>query len=207
MTVAPCRLRDLPAGPPGKTGWPWTEETAPLPATAPGGKSWPRISIVTPNYNYGAYLEAAIRSVILQGYPNLEYFVIDGGSSDRSVEILRKYEPWLTYWESERDRGQTHAINKGLARCTGEVVNWLCSDDMLMPGALEAIGRCFAASPDVDVVLGRTQHRWLGDPSRDRVDRPTLQDIADLPAIRRVALFQWRTLYANRSTGGEGKQG
>ena len=176
----------MPGPPLGKTGWPWVAERTTLPPTAPGGRPWPRISLVTPNYNHAEYLEAAIRSVLLQGYPNLEYMVIDGGSSDASVEIIKRYEPWLTYWESQPDRGQTHAINKGFARSTGEVVNWLCSDDRLMPRSLEAIGSAFAESPDDHVVWGRTDHRFLNAPHRDYVDRPALWKVTLIPAADRI---------------------
>lgn len=99
----------------------------------------PRITVVTPSLNQGAFLEQTIRSVLLQGYPNLEYIVIDGGSTDGSVEIIRQYEPWLAFWGSEPDRGQSHAINKGIARSTGEILCWLNSDDFFMPGALDAV--------------------------------------------------------------------
>lgn len=129
-------LVNLPEPPLGCTGWPWTEASEPLPATMADGSPWPRISVVTASYNQGQYIEETIRSVLLQGYPNLEYIVIDGGSTDNSVEIIRKYAPWLTYWISEPDRGQSHAINKGFARATGTWLGWLNSDDCYAPSAL-----------------------------------------------------------------------
>ena len=103
----------------------------------------PRITIVTPSYNQGAFLEDTIRSVLDQGYPNLEYIVMDGGSTDNSVEIIEKYADRIDYWESEPDRGQTHAINKGFARATGVIGNWINSDDLLEPGALQTIGQAW----------------------------------------------------------------
>lgn len=132
-------LAELPPPPPGKTGWPWTEESPQLPETMPDGSPWPRISIVTPSYNQGQFLEETIRSVLLQGYPDVEYIIIDGGSTDESVEIIRKYEPWLAYWVSEPDRGQSHAINKGFERSTGEIMAWINSDDYYFPNVLRYI--------------------------------------------------------------------
>jgi glycosyltransferase involved in cell wall biosynthesis len=126
-----------------KSGWPWTEETPPLPPAMPDGSTWPKISIVTPSYNQAQYLEETIRSVLLQGYPNLEYIIIDGGSTDGSVEIIKKYEPWLAYWISEPDGGQTYAINKGIQHANGTILNWLNSDDFLYPGALSAIAEAY----------------------------------------------------------------
>ncbi len=122
-----------------RLGWPWSidDSAAELPLAT--DFEYPKITVVTPNYNYGRYLEATIRSVLLQGYPNLEFMIVDGGSKDESIDVIKKYEPWLSYWESKPDRGQTHAINKGLALATGEVFNWINSDDILMPGSLMAI--------------------------------------------------------------------
>jgi glycosyltransferase involved in cell wall biosynthesis len=131
--------RDLPTAPLGKTGWPWISNSPAPDLFTENQKQWPKISIVTPSFNQGLFLEETIRSVLLQYYPNLEYIIIDGGSSDDSVDIIKKYEPWITYWVSEKDNGQAHAINKGLNRCSGEIFNWINSDDFLSDGALRAV--------------------------------------------------------------------
>ena len=119
-----------------------------------------KISIVTPSYNQGEFLEQTIDSVLSQNYPNLEYIIMDGGSNDNSVEIIKKYDKHLTYWESITDRGQSHAINKGLKKCTGEVFNWLCSDDYLEKGALQLIGEVFQGE-NVHTISGK--FRVFGD--------------------------------------------
>jgi len=140
-------LRELPAPAKHKTGWPWTEESERLPDTMSDGSPWPKISIVTPSYNQGQFIEETIRSVLLQGYPNLEYIIIDGGSTDNSVEVIKKYSHWLTYWVSEADRGQSHAINKGFSKATGKIYAWLNSDDFLLPGALGNVATAYRDDP------------------------------------------------------------
>jgi len=146
-SIAHPSLEELPAPPLERTGWPWTEESPQLPATMPDGSHWPRISIVTPSYNQGQFLEETIRSVLLQGYPNLEYMIMDGGSTDESVAIMRKYEPWLAYWVSQPDDGQAAAIAEGFRRATGEILAWINSDDRYLPGAFARVGRFFARHP------------------------------------------------------------
>jgi len=145
-------LADLPPAPVGKHGWPWTEERQVLPATMPGGSPWPLLTIVTPSFQQAQFLEETIRSVLLQGYPNLEYLLIDGGSTDGSVEVIQKYSDWIAAWVSEKDRGQSHAINKGIARATGDIVAWLNSDDTYQPGAFLSAILALQSHPDCAVV-------------------------------------------------------
>ena len=147
-------LNELPPPLPGRTGWPWTEECPQLPDTMPDASLWPRVSIVTPSYNQGQFVEETIRSVLLQGYPHLEYMVVDGGSIDQSVQIIRKYEPWLAFWVSEKDNGQSHAINKGWRRAQGDIIAYLNSDDRLEVGALRCVAEMFVAQPGLAVVYG-----------------------------------------------------
>jgi glycosyltransferase involved in cell wall biosynthesis len=127
-----------------------------LPPTLPGGRPWPRISVVTPSYNQGRYVEQTLLSVANQGYPNVEHIVIDGGSTDGTRAVLDRYRDRLAYLVSETDRGQSHAINKGFAVATGEILTWLNSDDMLAPGALAAVAMAFATS-GADLVAGTAE--------------------------------------------------
>lgn len=115
---------------------------------------FPRITVVTPSYNQAAYLERTILSVLDQNYPNLEYIIVDGGSTDGSVDIIRKYSDKLAWWVSEPDRGQTDAINKGLRRTTGEWVAWQNSDDIFYPGAFHDMATTAARRPEVGLIIG-----------------------------------------------------
>jgi glycosyltransferase involved in cell wall biosynthesis len=131
-----------------------TRPVAGLPAPVADAGRWPKLTVVTPSYNQAAYLERTILSVLNQGYPNLEYFVIDGGSTDGSVAIIEKYAPWLAGWVSEPDRGQTDAINKGFRRATGDLVAFQNSDDVFAPDAFRRVGQAWQQRPGTDVFFG-----------------------------------------------------
>jgi glycosyltransferase involved in cell wall biosynthesis len=148
-------LEDLPLPSEEKLGWPWTETSKPLSEAMSDGTQWPRISIVTPSYNQGKFIEETIRSVLLQGYPNLEYMIVDGGSTDNSLEIIKKYEKYLSYWVSEPDKGPTDAINKGWQRATGEIIAYLNSDDAYFPGALATVAEAFQQNPQAKAIYGK----------------------------------------------------
>lgn len=148
-------LSELPPPPADKAGWPWNADDPIYSRTRT--QQHARISIITPSFNSGAYLEETIRSVLLQGYPDLEYIIIDGGSTDGSLEIIAKYEKWLRYWVSERDQGYADAVNKGFARATGEIRAWLPASDLYTPTALH-IANFYLGSRQADLIFGRTNY-------------------------------------------------
>jgi glycosyltransferase involved in cell wall biosynthesis len=159
-------LEQLPPPPPGRTGWPWTEASPTLPDAMPGGHPWPRVTIVTPAYNHERFIEETIRSVLLQGYPDLEYFIFDDSSPDRTAEVIRKYGEFLAHWEVQPNQGQSCSINKGLNRCTGEVFNFLSSDDCLAPGALAEVARLGTESRAGILIGACSQVDEAGNPIR-----------------------------------------
>lgn len=117
-------------------------------------KNYPKLTVVTPSFNQAQYLERTILSVLNQHYPNLEYFIMDGGSTDGSLEIIKKYEPYLAGWVSEKDQGQTDAINKGFRRATGDYVAFQNSDDVFAPDAFSRVAEAWRKAPTTDVFFG-----------------------------------------------------
>lgn len=117
-------------------------------------KNYPKISVITPSFNQADYIEETIKSVITQDYDNFEYIVIDGGSSDASVSIIEANKKSIDYWVSEKDKGQSDALNKGFDASTGDVICWVNSDDIIFPGALTEVARAFRENTDLDLIMG-----------------------------------------------------
>lgn len=151
-------LAELPSVEAVHPGWPWTDENQPLPSVMFDGTPWPCVSIVTPSFNQGQYIEETLRSVLLQGYPNIEYIVIDGGSTDNTVDVIKKYEQFLSFWVSEPDSGQAHAINKGWKRARGDIFAWLNSDDVYLPGSVAKAVSYLGKNQHVGLVYGEGYH-------------------------------------------------
>jgi hypothetical protein len=156
----------------------------------------PLVSIVTPSFNQAQYLEQTIRSVLDQNYPRIEYFIIDGGSTDGSVEIIKKYESKLAGWVSEKDQGQADAISKGFARCTGEIVAWINSDDYYLPNAIRSAAEALINNPAAGLVYGGTiavdeTGRTIHLP---KYDQWTLEDLLTFKIIGQPAVFMRRSV-------------
>ena len=144
-------------------------------------RTLPLVTIVTPSFNQASFLEETIKSVLNQTYPNIEYIIMDGGSTDGSLEIIKKYVSQLAHWVSEKDRGQTDAINKGFALANGEVLAWLNSDDTLLPNAVEEAVAYLSVHPDVGMVYGDAN--YIDDKSKVIGKFPAAE--TDLPRLRK----------------------
>ncbi len=156
------------------------------------------VSIVSPSYNQQAYLEQTIRSVLDQEYPDIEYMVVDGGSTDGSLDIIRRYAPRLAWWTSQKDSGQAEAINRGMQRARGDIVAWLNSDDMYLPGAVAAAVQAFASHPQAVMVYG--DMRAIDSQGRTtnimRYHQLSLEDLLCFEIIGQPAVFMRREAFA-----------
>ncbi len=150
----------------------------------------PKITIVTPSYNQGAFIEETINSILDQNYPNLEYIIMDGGSTDETVDIIKKYEKHIHYWESKKDGGQSNAINKGLRMASGDLFNWINSDDIVENGALNEIGAIYLENEQPDCIIGSINvigtENWLYD---KKAKRETLTDTLNNIVIKQPSTY------------------
>ena len=188
-------------GPAAQRGWPWIGEPEPPPR--PVGDAWPRISVVVPSFNQGRFLEEALRSILLQGYPHLELLVLDGGSTDASVEILERYDGQIDFWVSEGDEGQSDAINKGFRRASGDLLTFFGSDDVYLPGAFFDAARRWSENPGCGAVVGAFRFldgssRPISEPIPPRLPGPTPTDLA-LAHPSSWRLHQVATFYDRRA--------
>lgn len=145
-----------------------------------------KISIITPSFNQAGYLEQTIQSVIGQNYSNLEYIIIDGGSSDNSPEIIKKYERHIAYWVSETDTGQSHAINKGLEKATGDIIAWINSDDQYLPGALKTVSNYFSRNPEIDLIYGNAVNLYPNGKTKNYI----VKEFDPVDLLSRVSVHQ-----------------
>lgn len=156
----------------------------------------PHITIVTPCFNHARFIEATLHSVLDQGYPQLEYIVVDGGSRDGSPQIIERHAPQLAYWVSEPDRGHAHALNKGFARSSGEIMAWINSDDLYLPWTLRTIAEIFATHPEVEWITG--VNAWWDDQGRLVNTRENFKNKYDY-LIGRYAWIQQESTFWRRS--------
>jgi len=162
--------------------------------------SCPRITVVTPSYNQGMFLEATIQSILLQGYPNLEYIIIDGGSQDDSVQVIKKYERGIAYWHSRKDCGQADAINQGMRLATGDILCWLNADDLYLPGTLLQVAKQFME------VIGKP-HLLYGSALTMREDGEDLEGGSRVAAVFNPSVLTYWDYIVQRAASGQGSCG
>jgi glycosyltransferase involved in cell wall biosynthesis len=180
-------LNQLPGPNQDRTGWPWDEQADP--ALYNEKNNWPRLTIVTPSYNQAFFLEQTIRSVLLQNYPNLEYIIIDGGSTDQSRQIIEKYAPWISYYQSEQDNGQSNAINQGFSLSSGRYHAWINSDDYYLQDIFhKVISRFMNAKVDFIYGYGNEYNVLSGETKINKV-LPFIDYFIKIPGIVQPSTF------------------
>lgn len=157
-------IAELPKPPADKSGWPWTEETERLPEAMPDGHSWPKISIVTPHLNQRSFIEETIRSILLQGYPNVEHIVVDGGSTDGSLDLIAAYAPWVQC-VVRKGEGQSAALNRGFRMAAGALIGWQNADDFYGPNSFREAALAAAQQPECAIYHGMVRG-FQGENSR-----------------------------------------
>ena len=182
-----------------KNNWPSVKEIPTFSKSMPDGSVWPKISVVTPSFNQGVFIDDSIRSVLMQNYPNLDYIIIDGGSTDGSIEIIKKYESYLAYWINEPDRGQSHALNKGILQAGGDILLWLNSDDICLPGSFLLAAQAFCSDPGLKLVIGQariinSQGEIIGEL---RSQFSSWEELATNPrnSVRQISTFFSKSLF------------
>ncbi len=183
-------LAELPDPPAGREGWPWTEGARSSSSSHGADGDWPSISVVVPSYQQATFLEETLRSILLQGYPNLELLVMDGGSSDGTVDLLERYGQWIDGWVSEKDGGQSAAVNKGWRRAKGELLTWLNSDDVLAPDWAREMAQALTADASVDLAFCDVQ-------VMDAASRPLWVYHGQIPSLEQMVLY-WKTTFAQQ---------
>lgn len=186
-------LNMLPSPPPDKTGWPWEQQTTP--AVYNDKINWPKLTIVTPSYNQAGFIEQTIRAVLLQNYPNLEYIIIDGGSTDATLQIIEKYAPWISYYQSEKDQGQSHAINMGFSLSSGDYHAWINSDDYYLKGVFYQVVVKFIKTK-VDFIYGYgIDHDVLTGQDKPNRILPFIDYFIKIPGLIQPSTFWSSTIH------------
>jgi len=192
----PAEDPTFPPPAPEKTGWPWIAAPVINPPTLPVGASWPRITIVTPLYNQAQYIEATIRSAILQGYPNLEMIVIDDSSTDNGLEVVKRYAAWVRI--ISRPRGsQNNALNHGFRLATGDLIAWQNSDDLFAPNSLFEGASAALLHPEAAIIHGRTKCFWDHDVSGP-YSQEVCEDFSLEAMVNRMCIMNQSMLFRKR---------